>query len=401
MVLVLLLISVNFFHFGFSLGSFSITIYILVATSFCVLMCQKEVRLIINRAPFIVYLYFVTTIMLTVLFWYTDYTFPAQTFNQTLYRAWPYFSTFSIVIFMVYLFQHKGVASLIKLINIVASIWLVLVVVQSLLYSLNQTFILDYFSSDIVNMRNGSLRMDLTPSVNIMILYNFYIVYSGKMSIKNKLPYIFLTILGVYSLVAIQQTRMYTLTVLACIALIILFDQNNKGRFIRKFYIVIIAVIFVFMSGVFDNFIASFDVSSEYGGSTIARNIALDYYLEYLNQHPMFGMAFASAEEYISVLRGPSGGAYMSDVGVIGQAVTLGIFLFPFYIITLIRFLYITRYSLKNGKYEYRILSLVMSAYIILTSATIIILDSYRCIYYPCFIAVFEYIYWDMKYHPI
>ena len=287
---------------------------------------------------------------------------------------------------------EDNIYKMIRFINIVTLIWNCIIIVQCLRYRFGAPFLFafdDYFVLG-MSIRNDSVQLSLGLFGNLFVVYNLALLFSRS---KRKFWNLIHVVTGVTALIFVQQTKGYILTILACLMVIVYGSvKNKKIRIISCFLIIWVAVL-VFSTDFINIFVREL-FGSEYRQtkSYLNRVYELNYYMDCFKAHPVLGNGFAELEYYESVIRGKEGVADYTDVGFIGLLGRCGLFSIVFYLIPLLRIIYI---SIKKGKVVSHTMSLVLysfTVYLIVTSGTLIITDQGRNMLFGFMIAFFEFV---------
>ncbi|WP_139197332.1 hypothetical protein [[Clostridium] fimetarium] len=229
-----------------------------------------------------------------------------------------------------------------------------------------------------------------------MIIYNFYKVYCKK---ENTFFRWTLLTVGLFELVFYQQTRAYTLVILVCIFTIVLLEKNTKIVFIKKIILIALGIAIISQTELVSNFLQSLATTGIEAGSTLGRQYAIGYYWSMFLSNFPFGMGFPNTDKYYFILHNSIGSyvTYVDDVGIIGQLGVWGIFLIPIFVLPVIRWIHILKELKKHGNYDTFVWYCTVLVYIIVSSATLVALDSYRIMIMPIFIALIEFEYRKFK----
>ena len=223
-----------------------------------------------------------------------------------------------------------------------------------------------------------------------MILYNFYQIYYCK---KKSFTRILLFFVGIFELISIQQTRAYTLVVLVDILVMILLEKNTTNKLVKKIIIVVLVIGILLQTDIAANFIQSLSTTGEEAGSTIGRQYSIAYYLSMFRKHFPLGMGFPNNDKYGYILHHQVQyyTTYTDDVGIIGQLGIWGMLLIPIFIVPIVRMIaIIIKVKKRNDSSSFVWLTAIL-VYVIVTSGTLMILDSYRIMLMPIIIALMEF----------
>lgn len=273
--------------------------------------------------------YCICIIMVFLLFFtYTLMKYPAQEIKTT------YLSSNNILVMLwaiplvLFMKDIEGFHRFARKLNWVMLIWLLLIMIQGILYNASGMMLFDfkeYFSGD-VSTRNNQLRMAMGATANALILYDFDVWFTKKIK-KTGLPFIVFCI-GMFDAIFVQQTRMYIISLAAGMAITLLVGSKGKKAKIRNVLILCIIVLILFFSNGISNLIASFNINSELGGSTENRLREIYYYWSYFCNHPFMGMGGLSdaiESTYNSIVHGPLGWFFLDDIGYLGTLANGGI----------------------------------------------------------------------------
>ena len=157
--------------------------------------------------------------------------------------------------------------------------------------------------------------------------------------------------------------------------------------------IILIIAIMVLQTSLAKEYIDSFRVID---ASYTARISATEMYLEQLYEKPIFGVGFIrdmENSEIVTLLRGSNGTYTRTDVGIIGFANCFGIVGLIWYIYVCIKML---RYIIKiESKCRGNIELIGIYIFIILNSATLIVMDAGRIIILPIFMSMINTKYYE------
>jgi hypothetical protein len=257
--------------------------------------------------------------------------------------------------------------------NILATIWYFVVFVQLILYSTTGKLIIPYYFSKNVWIRNGRIRIGLPPYGQYMILYNIYMYFTTK-SKKSLALFVF----GLVCLILIDQTRAAQLITAAIFVLAWLFSNKKASTRMIAAFVVILGIVSLFAFGIDEMILESFSTTGEKGASTVARLNSLVYYLGCFFQNPFCGFGFTNNA---SIINGPTGASWPSDVGIVGQLAKIGLFVIPIYITIIVRLIRIMMN--KNISHNCKLFVGLNLVYLIMSSGSLIILDSERSILTP------------------
>lgn len=317
----------------------------------------------------------------------TEFTYQ-QEITRTLREMAPYVMFFMAIPMLMYIIRKDSINALINITNAIAIIWLVLIILQKYIYQI--TGVIFFASTFEYGIRDG-IRIGISCIGNLSIIINFHQLLFVNKNNRCKFSKI-VCVLGFYALIVLQQTRALTFAICASCLLMILSDTRHAVQHkIKKWLILILIVGIVFSTGIVSSFLESFAEKSEYGYSTMVRADAIIYYWNIFKENPLFGFGFASVADHEGLIRGPYGAYFLNDVGLIGQLVRLGIFIVPIYFWPVLRFIKITFRTKRSGNQAEYSLLIGLTAYVLITSASVIMIDRARSIGMPICLAIFEY----------
>jgi hypothetical protein len=361
----------------------------IVSFILCVLYWQREMATISHKFIFVYEYEFAMALSFLIVFLYSLSKYPAQDFNATLNCSYPYLALLLVYPILVYVLRRDDTKQVYQLLDVFSIVIYGLILVQVFLYNTHGSLVM---LESAVRLRDGHLRIGMHFYGNLMILYNFYKIYCKKE--RNLFRWILFGC-GFFELIYFQQTRAYTLVTLVGIFAIVLLEKNTRNVFFKKIIIVLLAIAIISQTEVVSNLIQSLSATGVEAGSTIGRQYAMAYYWSMFTSNFPFGMGFPNGDKYYSVLHHQVDyyTTYVDDVGIWGQICVWGLFIIPIFIVPLFRWLHILRDFRKNEKRDEYVWYSALLAYIIVSSATLIVLDSYRIMMLPIFLALVEFEY--------
>jgi hypothetical protein len=314
--------------------------------------------------------------------------YPLQTLGNTFLSSSHYFLV-ALAFPMLKLFvKQDGYNNLLRKINKVIFVWYCLLVVQNIVYSATGVLFLNID----FNSRSEGIRISMKSIGNLMILYNFDNYYSKRKN-ENRIFSLVQTLLGLYCVFAVQQTRMYIITICICLAVIILLNSTTPLKTMRNLLVLGIVVALIVNTGVLNSFLNTFNKNNEeYVGSTIARNGAMAYFWNTFISNPLYGHGIIANSAYKNIQYGPLGIYYYADIGIIGLLAQVGLFAIPIYIWPVIHW----------GKYSWHVIwsksarkekgfLLAMYVYLLCTTPTLICTNVGLSLALPFYFSIFAY----------
>lgn len=296
--------------------------------------------------------------------------------------------------------SKQGVRWLLNLLNKITTIFYILIALQFVVYNVNGTVFLNAISTGSnLQILYGSLRISLSWLGELMLLYNFYMIYCKRETIPSKSKrfwYLFNFVLGFIDCLVVSRVRGSILPMCLCLVVIVLLQRNTKQSIWRKLLLIAVICGVAFGTDIFSSFFESFSESATRGYSTTARLYAIEYYWNIFLKNPLCGFGFADGIINYGIVHG-DGRAAISDVGIFGVLAKYGIFTFAIYIIPLVRSFVLIRRMYKFKNIENQLLYLAFGLYIAATSITLIAIGHYRMIQWVVYISIIEYVYWVGK----
>lgn len=251
--------------------------------------------------------------------------------EQSIFTTFKIGISFLVIIFSVpvllMLEKSKYTVLVWKIINLVAFLWYMVIIIQTIYYSKYGLFLFDFWTyfQRYFNQGQYGLRISLHALGNIMVLYNLVNLYYKRGLIK--FWHMMNFIVGISALIFIQQTRALYVYLAICIMCIILKNKNKK--LISKITIMFFIIYVLIFTDFIPSFISSFSIYGDNSISTEARIYSIQYYFMCFLRNPIFGNGLADGYEesvYAFIEHGPLGIAYYSDIGFIGLLANTGIF---------------------------------------------------------------------------
>ena len=173
----------------------------------------------------------------------------------------------------------------------------------------------------------------------------------------------------------------------------ILLEKNTTNKLVKKVIIMALVIGILLQNDIAANFIQSLSVTGEEAGSTIGRQYSMAYYLSMFKAHFPFGIGFPNNDKYGYILHHKVQyyTTYTDDVGIVGQLGIWGLLLIPIFIVPVVRMISIIIKLKRQNCYDSFVWFTGILVYIIVTSGTLMILDSYRIMLMPMFIALAEF----------
>ncbi len=378
----------NFFSIGTPINNTYLFLGAFIASFvLCIAYWQNEMLIIAHKFTFVKIYIILAIVSYLAVFLNSLIKYPAQDVNSTINSSYSYLALLLVYPILVFLLRRGETQSIYKVLDVFSVIIYILVLIQLLLSETNGRLIM---LESAVRIRNGKLRIGLHFYGNLMILYNFYNIYYKK----NRSVYRYLLlIVGIFELVIIQQTRAYTMVIAAGLFLLVLLQKDTKRTLFKKSIIVFLALVVISQTHVVSSLLQSLTINGSEAGSTISRQYSFEYYWSQFMTNFPFGMCFPNSDKYYSILHHQVGyyTTYVDDVGIVGQIGIWGLFIIPIFIAPMMRWITILRNFKRKKRYEDFAWYTTIFAYLLITSITLIVLDSYRIMMLPIFLGLVEY----------
>lgn len=379
----------NYFHI--ILGIVGLFFFLLISrTSF--VKENQGIRFCWNYSLWIYLAWFTLTL-------YSIVIYPNQTVMQTISEgAFLLVIPFAIII-LYYIEKYNTFNELLNILNVMYFVWCILIVLQQISYASKGTLIFDFKTliGEDIRLREYGLRLSLTSMGNIMLLYNFSKLIGDKTSKKNRLVSSVLTILGIYCVIFVQQTRMFMIADFLAMIVIYFASLGKKPSLknIVGIFVFFIGLFFFLDSGIVQQLLNSFTNSnSEQFASTTIRISAISYYLKCFANSPIWGNGFARSEYYYYIEHGFTDGGYYyySDTGIIGVIANMGLIGLFIYLVPLVRNV---KTSIKIMRHKRTIegnFFLGLVVWLIITSISLIVFAKSSIITFAIVIAIGEHL---------
>lgn len=175
-------------------------------------------------------------------------------------------------------------------------------------------------------LRNGTPRFAIGETIIVLsFLISCSIVTNKEETRSRRLCHMFNIFITMINLVWIIKTRTLSLYLLATILMIPILKKDIK-KYIKLPITLLVIIVVVLISLQYFIPLLNNLIENDYGIQI--RFSTIEYYLDYFKQHWLFGAGYISSNPYYStysIIVGPFGRYYPSDVGVIGLMFRSGI----------------------------------------------------------------------------
>ncbi|EGW37825.1 O-antigen ligase family protein [Desulfosporosinus sp. OT] len=333
----------------------------------------------------------VTFVMLCSVFMYNE-----QTIIRTFSLAHHYYLVILALVFVAVFSYKNGEEKISKALNLYSFAWYILVFTQSMLYAYKGIVFFGGIDLSWTGfLSTNLLRISLISIPNFMIVYNFSVILEKKGKSLNYIQFA----LGMFCLLAIQQTRAYDVVIIASCIIMYTFKSRNPVRVLRNVLIACVVLIAILNTNYAQELLRSFinDSSNVKMSSNLARLYAYPYYWSCFLNNPLVGSGFAAPERYSYITNGPLGIASYSDTGIVGIIAQLGIFGLMIYGTYIIRMIYIVVMMQKKNALQYNTFCLGILCYCVATSVSLINMSVAVILLFPICIAYMEFRYYQLR----
>lgn len=240
-------------------------------------------------------------------------------------------------------------------------------------------------------LRNGTPRFIIGETIIVLSFFiSCSIVFSKGGKRNRRIFHVLNIVLTAINLVYIIKTRTLNLYILSTLMMIPVFKKNIKKKL--KFLVVfLISIIITFVSAEYFIPIVKNLIHSDHGVQI--RFFTIEYYIEYFKTHYLLGAGYISSSPYYethSIVTGPLGRYYPSDVGLIGLMFRSGII----GLIWLISWFYTSLKIIKDNTIripaQYDLLMKLVIVFLMFSCINLIITDAPRFPYIALVMLLFE-----------
>lgn len=270
---------------------------------------------------------------------------------------------------------------IINAVLVVGLIYLIYSVLSYFAFDTNKLIIMNS-EIQLYAFRNGHVRLvRITDYISLAILLAMIRFFDSNKKIK----YFIYTIIGLFAIFFICQTRIYQIALI--VVLLFLLLKHTKGLINKILMFLGLLVVFYLLADSIKDFINSFD---ELSYSTENRLSAYSYYSKHFFDNLLIGLGFVTGSINYNLLHGPMGEFFISDCGYIGFLSVFGLCGLIFLIIYLGHLLKESTSSFFhfNHKNDYMICGLVL--YFLITNWSVSITDPQRCVVGSIMVALIE-----------
>jgi len=319
---------------------------------------------------------------------------------RSLYATAKFFIYLILFIPMIYTIHiNDGYEQLLR--NI-AAITLIIVAFKSL-----KAFAYDFAGINILkaisfDTRYGRMRMGFPVFGPVVFVY--FVDKLLNTSPKKKVFYIYLAIVSyfIFYVLYINMTRMNIIGYILTLTIMLLVKKRPKNKQIISIFIIGALAAVLLSSNMFDNFVSTFsETDEELGSSTLARNLAGEYFKQFPKKNPYLAMGFLSPDTAIrnAVFFGPDGTYCLDDLGIKNMYLHYGISGIILAALILGRMLYLAIYIIFFSTSKNKLIITGITVFVTFTQPSLCIFDGQRILGLVIYWAIFEYEYAQNKKH--
>lgn len=275
-----------------------------------------------------------------------------------------YLGIFLLIYLFLYVFQiDGGYDRILKPLSWITHLYMLAITLRAFVYNQTGRDLMPYLGQ---LSRSGRLRYGIPALCGVLFLYYFYKLLQRDTLIKRKLLYIALLAFTVFYLYYICMTRMYVIAFSLSALVIFLCKKRPKNKQIVMVCVAILLLAVLYFSGLIPRFLATFtQASSEYGGSTLARQYSATYFSGVAKDQPIFGLGFLSPKRYENywIYFGPFGTAYLDDLGIRNMFYHYGVLGIGLVVLSLGRMVYLVMRLLTCRDYPRKALMLGLTVF--------------------------------------
>lgn len=373
---------------------FGNTDYIIMETCiFSIILCS--IYLIRYRPKWnMIYAYLLIALIVLIVGVHTSVRAGKNVFSYDV-RMPVYKYSYIFLAFPIYQLLSREIWEFKRFLNLIVNVTILSILIRTII-SVIQKFTGVIIFSEIATeyaasgwIRNGWLRVNPPAFSVIIIPILMYLYYESKKE-KRKKYLIYAAYVIAYSMI-IHGARSVTIYQIIELVFIVLYKRKGTKKQMLLFACIATSCICFINSSVGNNFINSFSTGGD-AGSTTGRVEALAYYTSMIRQHFWTGTGFLSFAERQFTGKAGYIVATLGDIGILYSFVQVGVTIIVFYLLYIVRSLYVGQKIKKRDKDSN--LYLLVYGNMLAVILTIINIDMFFGIYLlavPFCIAIVEY----------
>ncbi len=291
---------------------------LLVAATLLAMNCYINKQIQRTLRPY--YNYLNVFVLYLAFFYVAEFIYSFLHYNQkitSIVNVSNYVGMFLLIYLFLYLFHMEGgYDRFMPVLCWITYPFMLVILVRAIIYNLSGRDFLPYLD---VLSRSGRLRYGIPSLCGILFLYCFYRLLQKNTLVKHKMIYVALLAFTAFYLYYVCMTRMYVVAFFFGGLTVFLCKKRPKNKQIVMFALAAIALAVLYFSGLIPKFLSTFsETTGDYGGSLTARQYSAQYFRQIVKDQPIFGLGFLSPKRYENywIYFGPSGTAYLDDLGV-------------------------------------------------------------------------------------
>lgn len=312
-------------------------------------------------------------------------------FNEIYYSIRQYIWVF-LAYPILYLFIKYN--SIEKIMSNVVKITLLSLFLRFLTWSLYKAFQISLFPKLLYEYgiswgRNGILRIDATPLISLVLIYEFY-----KYLDTNKKKFAFYSICSLLYVLLVSQTRMLFIGCGISITVMFLLKRRNRIKKCLLIICICCASIFSVILGCFDKILDYLDLSNGVIGLEY-RYYEFQYYFSLIKDKWKLGTGILSVKNDItnSILYGNLDTTmYLDDLGIFGYFIEFGLLSILLYGVLYFIMLKVIIKCYKLGETNYAVLICGFLSYLLIVSIPLNLFGIQRIFSIPFILAIISFI---------
>lgn len=370
-------------------GIIKMLLLLVVCTAtICVIMATSLKGMKVNNRFLLLYCA-VILLFFSMQLCYTMLVYEEQTLTTFLQMSQSYAWIF-LMIPIIYLFSNKtGMNNSLEILKKIVALTMALYLIYAVVYNNTGRELLNISFYKKIMVRNARLRLwDLSSLEALAILWCFNKVLHNI----NRMWNLVLLAVMMAALLYVEQTRMMQIgLIVSMTGMFVLKKDNNTSSKIIKGIAIIFAILFIVISGIIDQLFSSFDMSSQFGSSTEIRLDEIKYAVAMVLENPIKGTGLIDSDilDMYYKYYGRTSYGY-TDIGFLGLYAQIGIWSVLLYLWPMIRCGSVA-WSAYKKQNEYGIFLVGLFSFLVISSATLLVLNPPRIYMWPWCLAIFEY----------
>ena len=281
------------------------------------------------------YNYLNVFILYLVVFYFAHFIYGMVHYTQqitSIINVSNYLGMFLLIYLFLYVFQMDGgYDRLIKSLSWITYPYMLVITLRAAIYNFTGRDLMPYLGHI---TRSGRLRYGIPALCGVLFLYYFYKLLQKDTLMKHKMIYTGLLLFTAFYLYYICMTRMYVIAFFLSALVIFLCKKRPKNKQIVMVCVAIILLAVLYFSGV-------------------------------AKDQPIFGLGFLSPKRYENfwIYFGPSGTAYLDDLGIRNMFYHYGVLGIGLVALSLGRMVYLVMRLLTCRNYPRKALMLGLTAF--------------------------------------